>query len=90
MELLKSEAGAFAVHIPYRGFPPAVTDILGGNIDAMFATIPAVLPQVRAGKLRGLAVTSLERSALRPRFPPWGSWAIRSWSLSHHGCVGGA
>jgi tripartite-type tricarboxylate transporter receptor subunit TctC len=69
MELLKSEAGVFAVHIPYRGFAPAVTDMLGGSIDAMFATIPAVLPQVRAGKLRGLAVTSLERSAAAPEIP---------------------
>jgi tripartite-type tricarboxylate transporter receptor subunit TctC len=83
MELLKSEAGAFAVHIPYRGFPPAVTDMLGGSIDAMFATIPAVLPQVRAGKLRGLAVTSLERSAAAPEIPSVGEWAIRSSSLSH-------
>jgi tripartite-type tricarboxylate transporter receptor subunit TctC len=72
MELLKSEAAVFAVHIPYRGFPPAVTDMLGGSIDAMFATIPAVLPQVRAGKLRGLAVTSLERSAAAPEIPSVG------------------
>ena len=44
MELLKSEAKIFAVHIPYRGFPPAVTDMLAGNIHAMFAIIPGVLP----------------------------------------------
>jgi tripartite-type tricarboxylate transporter receptor subunit TctC len=69
MELLKSEARVFAVHIPYRGFPPAVTDMLGGSIDAMFATIPAVLPQVRGGKLRALAVTSLKRSDAAPEVP---------------------
>jgi tripartite-type tricarboxylate transporter receptor subunit TctC len=69
MELLKSEAGVFIVHIPYRGFPPAVTDMLAGNIDAMFAIIPAVLPQVRAGKMRALAVTALRRSALAPDVP---------------------
>jgi tripartite-type tricarboxylate transporter receptor subunit TctC len=69
MELLKSEARVFVVHIPYRGFPPALTDLLGGNVDAMFATIPAVLPQVRAGKLRGLAVTSLKRSSAAPDVP---------------------
>jgi len=72
MELLKSEARVFAVHIPYRGFPPAVTDMLGGNIDAMFATIPAVLPQVRSGKLRALAVTSLKRSDAAPEVPSVG------------------
>ena len=69
MELLKSEAKLFAVHIPYRGFPPAVTDMLSDNIQAMFAIIPAVLPQVRAGKLKALAVTGLKRSNLAPEVP---------------------
>ena len=69
MELLKSDARAFIVHIPYRGFPPAVTDMLAGNIHAMFAIIPAVLPQVKAGKMRALAVTGLKRSALAPEVP---------------------
>jgi len=69
MELLKSEAGLFIVHIPYRGFPPAVTDMLAGNIDCMFAIIPAVLPHVKAGKMKALAVTALKRSALAPEVP---------------------
>ena len=59
----------FIVHIPYRGFPPAVTDLLSGNIQAMFAIIPAVLPQVKAGKLKALAVTGLKRSAMAPEVP---------------------
>jgi tripartite-type tricarboxylate transporter receptor subunit TctC len=69
MELLKSDAKVFAVHIPYRGFPPAVTDMLAGNIDTMFAIVPAVLPHVKAGKMKGLAVTALKRSALAPDVP---------------------
>ena len=69
MELLKSEAKFYAVHIPYRGFPPAVTDMLAGNIHAMFAIIPGVLPHVRAGKMKALAVTALKRSALAPDVP---------------------
>jgi len=69
MELLKSDARLFIVHIPYRGFPPAVTDMLSGNIDTMFAIIPAVLPQVRAGKMKALAVTGLKRSTLAPEVP---------------------
>jgi len=69
MELLKNDAGVFVVHIPYRGFPPAVTDLLSGNIQAMFAIIPAVLPQVKAGKLKALAVTGLKRSAIAPEVP---------------------
>ena len=69
MELLKAEAGIYAVHIPYRGFPPAVTDMLAGNIHAMFAIIPGVLPHVKAGKMKGLAVTALKRSPLAPDVP---------------------
>lgn len=69
MELLKSEAKIFAVHIPYRGFPPAVTDMLAGNIHAMFAIIPGVLPHVKARRMRALAVTSLKRSELAPDVP---------------------
>jgi len=69
MELLKTEAQIYAVHIPYRGFPPAVTDMLAGNIHAMFAIIPGVLPHVKAAKMKALAVTSLKRSALAPDVP---------------------
>ncbi len=69
MELLKSNAGLFMVHIPYRGFPPAVTDMLAGSIHAMFAIIPAVLPHVQAGKMKALAVTGLKRSPLAEDVP---------------------
>jgi tripartite-type tricarboxylate transporter receptor subunit TctC len=69
MELLKSEAGVFIVHIPYRGFPPAVTDMLAGNIDTMFAIIPAVLPHVKSGRMKALAVTALKRNAMVPDVP---------------------
>lgn len=69
MELLKSEAKIHAVHIPYRGFPPAVTDMLAGNIQAMFAIIPGVLPHVKAGRMKALAVTALKRSELAPDVP---------------------
>jgi tripartite-type tricarboxylate transporter receptor subunit TctC len=64
MELLKSDAGVFIVHIPYRGFPQAVTDMLAGNIHAMFAIVPGMLPHIRAEKMRPLAVTALRRSEL--------------------------
>jgi tripartite-type tricarboxylate transporter receptor subunit TctC len=69
MELLKSEAKVSMVHVPYKGFPPAVTDMLGGNIHTMFAIIPGVLPHVKAGKMNGLAVTALKRSELAPEVP---------------------
>jgi tripartite-type tricarboxylate transporter receptor subunit TctC len=69
MELLKSEAGIALVHVPYRGFPQATTDMLAGTIDAMFAIVPAVLPHMRSGKVQGLAVTGLKRSQIAPDVP---------------------
>jgi tripartite-type tricarboxylate transporter receptor subunit TctC len=69
MELLKSAAGVSLVHVPYKGFPPAVTDMLAGNLDTMFAIVPGVLPHVKAGKMTGLAVTALKRSTLAPDVP---------------------
>jgi len=69
MELLKTDTGIALVHVPYRGFPAAVTDMLAGSIDAMFAITPAVLAQVRAGKMKALAVTALQRNAMSPEVP---------------------
>jgi len=69
MELLKSDAGVDLVHVPYKGFPPAVTDMLAGNIQTMFAIVPGVLPHVKAGKMTPLAVTALERSSLASEVP---------------------
>jgi len=69
MELLKSDAGVDLVHVPYKGFPPAVTDLLSGNIHTMFAIVPGVLAHVKAGKMDGLAVTALNRSAIAPDVP---------------------
>jgi tripartite-type tricarboxylate transporter receptor subunit TctC len=69
MELLKADAKVFIVHIPYRGFPQAVTDMLAGNVETMFAIIPGVLPHIKAGKMAPLAVTALKRSDLLPEVP---------------------
>lgn len=69
MELLKSHQRLFVVHIPYRGFPQAVTDMVGGTIHVMFAIAPGVLPQVKAGRLRALAVTSMKRIDSVPELP---------------------
>jgi tripartite-type tricarboxylate transporter receptor subunit TctC len=61
-ELFKSLSGTHILHIPYRGAGPALTDVLGGQIDMMFATASAVGALVEGGKLRALAVTTAERS----------------------------
>jgi tripartite-type tricarboxylate transporter receptor subunit TctC len=76
MELLKSEAKVSLVHVPYKGFPPAVTDMLGGNLHTMFAIVPGVLPHVKAGKMTGLAVTALKRSTLAPEVPSVGELGL--------------
>ena len=67
-EMMNSQSGTSAVHVPYRGAAPALTDLLGGQIDFLFD--PGIgIPQVKAGKLRLLAVGSLKRSPLFPDAP---------------------
>jgi tripartite-type tricarboxylate transporter receptor subunit TctC len=61
VELLKREAKLSMNHIPYRGAAPALTDLMGGQVDVMMADAPVVLPFIQAGKLRALAVTSAKR-----------------------------
>jgi tripartite-type tricarboxylate transporter receptor subunit TctC len=68
-ELLKSLAGIAIVHIPYKGSPPALLDVIGGRVVLMCSTIAPAMPQVKTGKLRALAVTSLTRSAAAPEIP---------------------
>lgn len=69
MELFKSTAGVFVTHIPYRGTAPAVTDLLGGQLDVMFLPIHVALPHVKAGKLVALGIGSDKRHALLPQVP---------------------
>jgi tripartite-type tricarboxylate transporter receptor subunit TctC len=63
-------ARVHTTHIPYRGAGPAMSDLLGGQVDMMFATAAAVAPHIASGKLRALGVTSAERSAAFPQVPP--------------------
>ena len=68
-ELFKSLARIDIVHVPYKGGGPAVIDLVGGHVQMMFSTLPSVLQQVRAGKLRGLAVTGARRFPAAQEFP---------------------
>ncbi|OUM03016.1 Bug family tripartite tricarboxylate transporter substrate binding protein [Variovorax sp. JS1663] len=61
-ELFKTMTGSFMTHIPYRGAAPALMDVVGGNADLMFDNLPSSIQQIRAGKLKALAVTSAQRS----------------------------
>ncbi|MBI4189580.1 MAG: tripartite tricarboxylate transporter substrate binding protein [Betaproteobacteria bacterium] len=69
MELLKTLAGFDAVHVPYSGIGPATVALLAGQVDVALLTPPSTLPQVKAGKLKVLAVTSLKRMAVLPSVP---------------------
>ena len=69
VELLKAQTGAELVHIPYRGGSPAVTDLLGEQLQVVVDGVPLAAPFVKAGKLRALAVTSLKRSPVLPDVP---------------------
>jgi tripartite-type tricarboxylate transporter receptor subunit TctC len=69
MELLKLEARVDVSSVPYKGAGPAVNDLMAGQVDAMFATIPTLSPYVRAGRLHAIAITSEQRSAAVPGVP---------------------
>lgn len=68
-ELFKSMSGSFMLHFPYRGSGPALMDLMGGNVDLMFDNLPSALPQIKAGKLKAIAVTSAKRSEAVPDLP---------------------
>jgi tripartite-type tricarboxylate transporter receptor subunit TctC len=67
--MLAQVAGAEAVHVPYRGSGPAMNDLIAGTVDFMVDTLPTVIPFVRSGQLRALAVSTRERSAALPDVP---------------------
>ena len=69
MEYLKMQAGISLLHIPYRGTAPSIADLLGGQVQALFTGVPALLPHIKAGPMRALAVSSPRRLAVLPDVP---------------------
>lgn len=69
MEYFKLRTGTSILHIPYRGTAPSVNDLLAGQVQVLFTGVPALLPHVRAGRIRALAVSSPQRLALLPEVP---------------------
>jgi tripartite-type tricarboxylate transporter receptor subunit TctC len=83
-ELFKQMAGVDMLYVPYKGEAPAISDMIGGQISLIFSNVIAVLPQVQAGRLRGIAVTSANRLPSLPSFPTIAEsgvpgFAVESW-----------
>jgi tripartite-type tricarboxylate transporter receptor subunit TctC len=68
-EIFQRQANVSVVHVPYRGGGPALTDVSGGHVTAMFATLPSAVSLIKSGKVRALAVTGLHRSEVLPDVP---------------------
>lgn len=81
-ELFKQMAHVNIVHIPYKGGGPAITDLLGGQVDMSFANLVAVLPFVKSGKLRALAVTTAKRSSAAPDIPTMAEAGLPGYDFS--------
>jgi tripartite-type tricarboxylate transporter receptor subunit TctC len=68
-EMLKTDTGISMLHVPYRGVAPAITDVIGGQVDAAFSSVPSVLQMIRGRNVRALAVSSARRIAAAPEIP---------------------
>ena len=82
-ELMKSMGGFSAIHVPYKGSGPAMVDLLPGNVLLLFDSIPSSLPQVRAGKLRGIAVASSRRAPVLPDLPTMSEAGLTGFSADN-------
>ena len=80
-EMLKAMAGIKMVHVPYKGSPQAVTGLLSGEVAVSFSTVPPALPNVQAGRLRGLAVTTAQRSGAAPEVPTMKEAGLKDFEL---------
>src|SRR5439155_4380539 len=87
-ELFKAMAGVDMVHVPYKGAQPALTDVIAGQCQVMFATSASAIPYVKAGRLRALAVTTAQRSPSLPDLPTVAEAGVPGFeSTTWHGVV---
>jgi len=90
-ELFKSMAGIDMVHVPFKGSPQSVTALLSGEVAVSFPTMPPALPNIQAGKLRALAVTSPQRSNAAPDVPTVGEGGLKGYEMVlYSGIIGAA
>ena len=81
-ELFKTMAGVDLVHVPYKGSPQALTDLLGGQTQLMFASLVSALPHIRQSRLRALGVTTLKRAAALPEVPTISESGLRGYDVA--------
>jgi tripartite-type tricarboxylate transporter receptor subunit TctC len=81
-ELFKQLTGTYMVHIPYKGAAPATADLFAGRVHLMFDNLASALPQIRAGKLRALAVTTAKRSSFVPELPTLEETGLKGFDLT--------
>lgn len=81
-EMFKQMTGTFMVHIPYKSAAPAVADLLAGRVHLMFDNLASAAPNIRAGKLRALAVTTLRRSEMQPELPTLDESGLKGFDMS--------
>ncbi len=81
-ELFKTMAGVNITHIPYKGAGASVTDLLGGHVDLAFLSLSSVVPQLKAKRLRALAITSASRSALMPELPTFAEAGLKGYEVT--------
>ena len=82
-ELFKFATGTDLLHVPYKGTGPAMTDLVSGRVQLVFSTMPPVLPQVKQGKLRAIAVTTLKRAAAAPDVPTVAESGVKGFNVSN-------
>src|SRR5262249_43530962 len=80
--LFKQMTGTYMVHVPYKGSAPATADLLAGRVHLMFDNLAGALPNIQAGKLRALAVTTLERSSFLPALPTLDGAGLKGFDLT--------
>ncbi len=82
-ELFKHATGTDLLHVPYKGTAPAMTDLVSGRVQLVFSTMPPVLPQVKQGKLRAIAVTTIKRAAAAPDVPTIAESGVKGFNVSN-------
>jgi tripartite-type tricarboxylate transporter receptor subunit TctC len=83
LELLKMTARVDIVHVPYKGAGPAIPDLIGGHVDMFFSGMPPAMSQVKAGKLRALAVTTPKRSPAAPDVPTMAEAGVAGFDINN-------